>query len=73
MKSNYSLFSHVFSGPLTISSPPGVGVGFKNPTFACLEVDYEEADNDDTDEAAANTRKVYSISHSFDQYAMVLI
>ena len=44
---------------LTISSPleahksttlvyhmVGVDVGFENPMFACLEVDYEEADND---------------------------
>ena len=36
----------------------GVDVGFENPTFACLEVDYEEADNDVTGEAAANTRQV---------------
>lgn len=46
---------------LTISSPleahksntlvyhmVGVDVGFENPTFACLEIDYEEADNDPT-------------------------
>lgn len=46
---------------LTISSPleahksstfifhiVGVDVGFENPLFACLEVDYEEADNDIT-------------------------
>ena len=46
---------------LTISSPleahkshtliyhtVGVDVGFENPMFACLEVDYEEADNDIT-------------------------
>lgn len=44
---------------LTISSPleahksntftyhmVGVDVGFDNPMFACLEIDYEEADND---------------------------
>ena len=44
---------------LTISSPleahkantfvyhcVGVDVGFENPMFACLEVDYEEVDND---------------------------
>ena len=24
----------------------GVDVGFENPLFACLEIDYEEADND---------------------------
>lgn len=28
----------------------GVDVGFENPMFACLEVDYEEADNDITGE-----------------------
>ena len=46
---------------LTISSPleahkantfvyhcVGVDVGFENPMFACLEVDYEEVDNDPT-------------------------
>ncbi|XKL63223.1 hypothetical protein PGB90_005587 [Kerria lacca] len=50
---------------LTISSPleahksstlvyhmVGVDVGFENPLFACLEIDYEEADNDPTGEAA---------------------
>lgn len=50
---------------LTISSPLeahkthtlihhiiGVDVGFENPMFACLELDYEEADNDPTGEAA---------------------
>jgi len=50
---------------LTISSPleahkthtllyhtVGVDVGFENPMFACLELDYEEADNDPTGEAA---------------------
>jgi splicing factor 3B subunit 3 len=55
---------------LTISSPleahksttlvyhmVGVDVGFENPLFACLEVDYEEADNDTTGEAAANTKQ----------------
>ena len=51
---------------LTISSPleahksstfvyhcVGVDVGFENPLFACLEVDYEEVDNDPTGEVAA--------------------
>lgn len=46
---------------LTISSPleahksntlvyhmVGVDVGFENPMFACLEIDYEEADSDPT-------------------------
>lgn len=48
---------------LTISSPleahksynltyhmVGVDVGFENPMFACLEIDYEEADLDPTGE-----------------------
>lgn len=26
----------------------GVDVGFENPMFACLEIDYEEADADPT-------------------------
>ncbi|MGH0144876.1 UNVERIFIED_CONTAM: hypothetical protein FKN15_004309 [Acipenser sinensis] len=55
---------------LTISSPleahkantlvyhvVGVDVGFENPMFACLEMDYEETDNDPTGEAAANTQQ----------------
>ena len=33
----------------------GVDVGFENPTFACLEIDYEESDSDPTGEAASNT------------------
>ena len=53
---------------LTISSPHeahkshtlvfdmcGVDVGFENPLFACLEVDYEEADQDETGAALAET------------------
>jgi len=56
---------------LTISSPleahrnssivhhiVGVDVGFENPMFAALEVDYTEADQDPTGEAAANSSKV---------------
>ena len=55
---------------LTISSPleahksntfvyhmVGIDVGFDNPMFACLEMDYEEADNDPTGEAAQNTQQ----------------
>ncbi|KAH7980736.1 hypothetical protein HPB49_018772 [Dermacentor silvarum] len=55
---------------LTISSPleahksstlvyhcVGVDVGFENPVFACLEMDYEEADSDPTGEAANNTHQ----------------
>jgi splicing factor 3B subunit 3 len=50
---------------LTISSPleahkahtlvyhiVGIDVGFENPLFACLELDYEECDNDHTGESA---------------------
>ena len=56
---------------LTISSPleahrtssivhhiVGVDVGFENPMFAALEVDYAESDQDPTGEAAANAGKV---------------
>ncbi|EDV29081.1 uncharacterized protein TRIADDRAFT_49802 [Trichoplax adhaerens] len=59
------------SARLTISSPleahkshtvvfsvVGIDVGFENPVFACLEVDYEEADNDPTGEAALTTRQM---------------
>jgi splicing factor 3B subunit 3 len=55
---------------LTISSPleahrtssivhhiVGVDVGFENPMFAALEVDYAEADQDPTGEAAKNAEK----------------
>jgi splicing factor 3B subunit 3 len=55
---------------LTISSPleahrtssivhhiVGVDVGFENPMFAALEVDYTEADQDPTGEAAKNAEK----------------
>ncbi|KAI1285558.1 Splicing factor 3B subunit 3 [Halotydeus destructor] len=55
---------------LTISSPLeahksntfvyhsiGIDVGFENPMFACLEMDYEDADNDPTGEAAQNTQQ----------------
>ena len=38
----------------------GVDVGFENPMFACLEVDYEEVDNDPTGEVAAKLRQVSS-------------
>jgi splicing factor 3B subunit 3 len=56
---------------LTISSPleahknaaiihhiVGVDVGFENPMFAALEVDYTEADQDPTGEAFKRTEKV---------------
>ncbi|KAI0244001.1 pre-mRNA-splicing factor rse1 [Massospora cicadina] len=56
---------------LTISSPleahkahtllfhvVGLDVGFENPIFACLELDYSEADQDPTGEALEMTEKV---------------
>ena len=56
---------------LTISSPleahkanaiihhvVGLDVGFENPTFAALEVDYTESDQDATGEAFSNAQKV---------------
>lgn len=56
---------------LTISSPleahkshtivhdcVGLDVGFENPIFACLEIDYSEADNDPTGEALKATEKI---------------
>lgn len=55
---------------LTISSPleahkahtilfsvVGMDVGFENPLFACLELDYEECDQDPTGEAIKNAEK----------------
>lgn len=35
----------------------GVDVGFENPMFASLEVDYEDADNDPTGEAAIKAQQ----------------
>lgn len=59
------------SARLTISSPleahkshtlvhscVGLDVGFENPVFACLEVDYSEADNDATGDGFQNTEKM---------------
>lgn len=59
------------SGRLTISSPleahkgttitfdvVGVDVGLENPIFACIEVDYADADADATGEAAKEVEKV---------------
>jgi splicing factor 3B subunit 3 len=56
---------------LTISSPleahkshtitftaVGLDVGFENPIFACLEIDYHEADQDPSGAAAKSTQKV---------------
>ncbi|KAF9160181.1 Splicing factor 3B subunit 3 [Actinomortierella ambigua] len=36
----------------------GVDVGFENPIFACIEVDYSEADRDPTGEAIKETEKM---------------
>jgi splicing factor 3B subunit 3 len=85
---------------LTISSPleahksnticfnlVGVDVGFENPMFACLEVDYEEADQDHTGQAAKQTQQsltfyeldlglnhvVRKYSEHLDHYANMLI
>ena len=59
------------SSKLTISSPleapkartlvfdmVGVDVGFDNPVFACLEIDYTEVDEDPTDDTLDETPKV---------------
>ncbi|KAI9595999.1 mono-functional DNA-alkylating methyl methanesulfonate N-term-domain-containing protein [Syncephalis fuscata] len=56
---------------LTISSPLeahkshtilhdciGVDVGYENPIFACLEIDYQDADEDPTGEALSETEKM---------------
>lgn len=56
---------------LTISSPleahksntfsfhiVGVDVGFENPMFACLEIDYEDADSDPSGEGAQGTQQL---------------
>ncbi len=85
---------------LTISSPleahksnticfhlVGVDVGFENPMFACLEVDYEESDQDHTGEAYSETKQsltfyeldlglnhvVRKYSEPLDNYANMLI
>ena len=85
---------------LTISSPleahksntlvyftVGIDVGFENPMFACLELDYEEADNDPTGESAQNALQtltfyeldlglnhvVRKYSEPLDEYANFLI
>lgn len=85
---------------LTISSPLeahkantfvfhmiNVDVGFENPLFACLEVDYEDADEDPTGQAAKDTKQsltyyeldlglnhvVRKYSEPLDDYANLLI
>lgn len=70
---------------LTISSPleahksnnlayhmVGVDVGFENPMFACLEIDYEEADSDPTGEAAQKAQQTltfYELDHVVRKYS----
>lgn len=66
---------------LTISSPleahknqaiihyiVGLDVGFENPTFAALEVDYSEADQDPTGEAFNVAEKVPACPDWFRKY-----
>jgi len=36
----------------------GVDVGFENPVFACIEIDYSEVDQDSTGDALESTQKV---------------
>lgn len=69
---------------LTISSPLeahkqraiihsiiGVDVGFENPLFAALEVDYGESDQDHTGEAFNSAEKVSSVvRHDHDSVLM---
>lgn len=72
-KPAYILNRHVAAN-LTISSPleahknaaifhhtVGVDVGFENPMFAALEVDYSESGQDPKGEAFKNTEKVRSL------------
>uniref|UniRef100_A0A0A9YIZ9 Splicing factor 3B subunit 3 n=2 Tax=Lygus hesperus TaxID=30085 RepID=A0A0A9YIZ9_LYGHE len=50
----------------------GVDVGFNNPMFACLEIDYEEADNDITGEAASKTQQTLAFYvHEFNSNHVV--
>lgn len=47
-----------------ILSMVGVDVGFDNPLYACLEVDYAESDQDPTGEAFLNAEKVSRLPFS---------
>ena len=78
---------------LTISSPleahksntlvyniVGVDVGFENPMFACLEMDYEESDSDPTGEAALKTQQTLTfyeldlgLNHVVRKYRLVVL
>lgn len=70
---------------LTISSPleaqknnaiihhiVGLDVGFENPLFAALEVDYTESDQDPTGESFNNAEKV-CMSLSLAEYPLIRI
>lgn len=65
------IFNRDGSSKLTISSPleahkantinfsvVAVDVGYDNPIFACIELDYSDADQDDTGEAATEFNKM---------------
>jgi len=65
------IFNRDATSKLTISSPleahknstinfciVGVDVGFENPIFACIELDYTDADSDPTGEAITESNKV---------------
>ncbi|KAJ7186836.1 CPSF A subunit region-domain-containing protein [Mycena filopes] len=60
--------SLTISSPLTADSPGtivhhvvGLDVGFENPMFAALEVNYTESDQDSTGEAARNAGKMLTL------------
>ena len=77
---------------LTISSPleahksntfvyhiVGVDVGFENAMFACLEIDYEDADSDPTGQAVLKTQQTltfyeldFGLNHVVRKYSEVL-
>lgn len=46
----------------------GMDVGFENPMFACLEMDYEEADNDPTGEATQAAQQVWDDSPFYQRF-----
>lgn len=67
---------------LTISSPleahknaaiihhiVGLDVGFENPTFAALEVDYTESDQDPSGEALKDAQKVAPLHLTWSLYS----
>jgi hypothetical protein len=71
---------------LTISSPleahknqaiihhiVGLDVGFENPTFAALEVDYSEADQDPTGEALTMLKRFVPSDHISEDYTDALL